>query len=664
MSPPGPFLARLPRRLPWSNTRRAWLERLSVVAVLAAVVVVLVAYAGILDPWQQVLAWAVLLLVAAVLFRHDWLKLFGPIPWYDLVRTSRHVGTHIVRGGYLAALLAVLGVMFLNEWPRAPAGRLLPSQIALFAREFCYTFLITQYVLMLLLAPAFTAGAVAEERQKKTIQYLLVTDLRNHEIVLGKLASRIAQLGLLLLAGLPVLGALEFLGGVDPHLVLAAFAATAVTMASAAGVGILASVVARPARAAVLLAYGVVVVYVLLCWMSQGIEWWMSWHRFTAAAPPPPGLDGVLAVIDAGNPVVAVSNIFNSDPIEPALLRTLGAYTLFHGAVALATTATASVLLRWAALREPRPAKERTATPQPPVGDRPVLWREVHADRGPARRWGVILAVGMLIALSLAPVLREYYAYFTVRPWTQDLGWRVLQRYLGEWVRVAGAFTGCLLLLGVAIHAAYSIRVERERHTLDSLLTSLLTSEEILYGKWLASILSVRRLLPWLAVVWGVGVLAGGLHPAAVPLLALTWCVYAAAMAGIGLWFSLVSRTSLRAVLHTLLAVLGLSLGHWLIWIPCGFAFYYGRELEFVALFQGGLTPPAVMGFYLSFGYERGPSGDLFGKLITFAMVGNVLWGVFAWMVWRATNQRFKRDGGRADSGAIRQRTPPPRRLS
>src|SRR5207302_1684996 len=140
--------------------------------------------------------------------------------------------------------------------------------------------------------------------------------------------------------------------------------------------------------------------------------------------------------------------------------------------------------------------------------------------------------------------------------------WRLLREYLNGWARVVGAITACLTLLGVAVNAAYSIRLERERETFDSILISPLTSEEILYGKWLGAILSVRWLLACLGLIWGLGVLGGGLNPLAVPPLVLAWCVYAAAMASIGLWFSLVSRTSMRAVLYAVLAAVSLSAGH------------------------------------------------------------------------------------------------------
>ena len=126
-------LTRLRRLLPWSNTPRAWLERLSLAGAVVAVVA-LVLFGGGLALWLLIPAWAALVLVVAVLFRRGWLKLFGPVLWYDLVRTSRRARTYLVRGGYLLALLAVLGILYLNAWPGFGTSRPLNSQVARFAR--------------------------------------------------------------------------------------------------------------------------------------------------------------------------------------------------------------------------------------------------------------------------------------------------------------------------------------------------------------------------------------------------------------------------------------------------------------------------------------------------------------------------------------------------
>src|SRR5262249_21346198 len=97
-----------------------------------------------------------------------------------------------------------------------------------FAESFFAGFMVLQFAVVLLLTPTYTAGAIANERERRTLELLLVTDLSDGEIVLGVLTSRLARLLLLVLTGLPVLSLLPLLGGVDPRLVLTGYAATTV----------------------------------------------------------------------------------------------------------------------------------------------------------------------------------------------------------------------------------------------------------------------------------------------------------------------------------------------------------------------------------------------------------------------------------------------------
>ena len=46
------------------------------------------------------------------------------------------------------------------------------------------------------------AGTITQEKDRRTFILLLLTDLRNYEIVLGKLLGSLLQIGLLL-AGMP-----------------------------------------------------------------------------------------------------------------------------------------------------------------------------------------------------------------------------------------------------------------------------------------------------------------------------------------------------------------------------------------------------------------------------------------------------------------------------
>src|SRR5437868_13123263 len=105
------------------------------------------------------------------------------------------------------------------------------------------------------------------------------------------------------------------------------------------------------------------------------------------------------------------------------------------------------------------------------------------------------------------------------------------------WVRTCTVVVGCLSLLAVAVRASTTYSGERDRQTLDSLLTTPLDSTTILVAKWLGAVLSVRLAWLWLALIWGVGLALGGLHWLALPGLAAAWLVFAAFEATIGLWF-------------------------------------------------------------------------------------------------------------------------------
>ena len=84
----------------------------------------------------------------------------------------------------------------------------------------------TQLTLVLLAAPAATAGAICLDRSRGTLTHLLVTDLSDVEIVLGKLAARLTPVLVLVVATLPVMELLALLGGVDPDALLGSFLVT------------------------------------------------------------------------------------------------------------------------------------------------------------------------------------------------------------------------------------------------------------------------------------------------------------------------------------------------------------------------------------------------------------------------------------------------------
>lgn len=74
----------------------------------------------------------------------------------------------------------------------------------------------TQLVLLLLLAPIFSAGALTIEKEQRTLGGLLTSLLRPTQIWWGKFAASLMFVLLLLIIGMPVLSAVFAFGGVGP----------------------------------------------------------------------------------------------------------------------------------------------------------------------------------------------------------------------------------------------------------------------------------------------------------------------------------------------------------------------------------------------------------------------------------------------------------------
>jgi ABC-type transport system involved in multi-copper enzyme maturation permease subunit len=89
-------------------------------------------------------------------------------------------------------------------------------------------------LLVLVLSPAFTTGAISMEREKQTIDLLVTTPLSTLGMVIGKLASALTYVFLLILASVPVMSVVFVFGGVGPEDLLRAYA---LLFAAAFGMG-------------------------------------------------------------------------------------------------------------------------------------------------------------------------------------------------------------------------------------------------------------------------------------------------------------------------------------------------------------------------------------------------------------------------------------------
>ena len=84
-------------------------------------------------------------------------------------------------------------------------------------------FFLGQFILAALMAPSFAAGAIAGEKERATYEMLLASPIRPESVVWGKLVAALTHLGILIFASLPIVMLCLPLGGVSFYEVLAAY---------------------------------------------------------------------------------------------------------------------------------------------------------------------------------------------------------------------------------------------------------------------------------------------------------------------------------------------------------------------------------------------------------------------------------------------------------
>jgi ABC-type transport system involved in multi-copper enzyme maturation permease subunit len=607
---------------------------------------------------QQVVVWGLLGTTGAVLLRRAWLKLFGPVLFYDLVRLARRSRYALMRCLYAVFLFCMLLLVHALHVDQHIARSVDAREMAAFAESFFFAFVGVQYLVVCLLTPAYTASAIAEEREHKTLDFLLATDLHNREIVLSKQVARLANMTLLILTGLPILALLQFLGGVEPGLLLAAFAATGLTTLGLGSLSIVCSVYNRKPRNAIVLTYLTMAAYLAISGVlslahlaapsvtGQALTW----------AEDPVTIQDLIDWFSVANPIVLLIKLEQVPALADVVPDLLRNYALFYGAFTALCTGWAILRLRVVALKQASGKVNRHSwgarrrRRRPYEGDQPMVWKEVTLDPGLQFNWIGRIAILLLILVSFIPPvwIAVYYLDDTgIRSWGMNP--EFFQQSINIWVRTVGTIVACLTLLGVAVRASSGISGERDRQTFDSLLTTSLDSDDLLYGKWLGGIMSVRWGWIWLLLIWGLGVVTGGVHVAALPLLVVAWAVYAGFLSYLGLFFSMFCRTTMRATITTLGVTLCLAGGHWLLWSCCLPLLGPGsRSLDHVAMFQAfALTPPATLGFLAFHGAEFEHGAREAVEIMVDCVLGLVVWGVGVLMLWGMTSQRLRQVTGR-----------------
>jgi ABC-type transport system involved in multi-copper enzyme maturation permease subunit len=446
----------------------------------------------------------------------------GPVFVYESATAARRWQTYAVRAAFLAILLISLAVVWATKVaPAGPAGATL-SNLAKVGESFFYAIAGTQLVLVLLAAPAYTAGAVCLDRARGTLAHVLVTDLSSVEIVLGKLGSRLLPVLGLVFAGLPILAMATLLGGIDTTALFGGFLVTLGVAVAGCALALALSVWGNKPHEVMLAAYLVLAVLLLA---------WPAWLLL----PPAWGFGAAPAWLERSNPFwLAFAPYLRAGGAGlDDYLTFLGGCLALAALLALAAAAT----LRRSAAREPaRRARRRGGLlgwwPRlgPSLDYNPVLWRELHGRR--PSRW--VRAVWVTyVVLSLA----SSGAALAARG----------ARWGGPGMAAfVNAFQYSIGLLLVCVTAVSGLFEERVRGSLDLLLTTPLPTSSIVWGKWWGAYRGALRvmiiplvLIGFLIAIPATPVFGWPANPLRSTLLTFLlaglMCVYGAAVTSLGL---------------------------------------------------------------------------------------------------------------------------------
>jgi ABC-type transport system involved in multi-copper enzyme maturation permease subunit len=332
-----------------------------------------------------------------------------------------------------------------------------------------------QLVLILLLTPLLTAGAIVYEKEGDTLLALFGTDLGPREIVTGKLVGRLAVLAVAAAPAVPVLVFMAVLADLSVTNVCLALAQAAVLAYALGALCLLLSLRSRRSADAIIGCYAAVFVGGLLV---------VSFH--SAVRIP--------AVLDPVDFLGELTGAGGKIRWWPAA-KHLGCWAAI-GTLCLAVTA---LRLNAATLRQP-PVERRRWAYRPPMGDRPVRWREryvmglapVAALRSiPAwmGRLGVFVFSAVLVGQGLDEAsgggLRQLFRDGDIRGLLAFPG-RHFARADWLWfhIHLMGFVLAAVGGISTSVRCAGSIAEEKRRKTWDDLVLTPLTLEEILQQKY------------------------------------------------------------------------------------------------------------------------------------------------------------------------------------
>lgn len=386
-----------------------------------------------------------------------------------------------------------------------------PADFARFGMTIFPILVLLQLTLGLFFSALFTASAIAQEKDRRTLILLLLTRLNNCELVLGRLFASLLPLVVALAVSVPLLLLLRGFGGISLLQIVLAVAVTLGTMLLAGSLG-------------ALVAYWREKAFLILAITTLVICAWLGFWTAVGAGMLGDSWDGQSTALWAAtfSPLQTLARVLQPLPLEERGVFGIGSVVLEY----LGFTVIAALLLNswtilrlrvWNPSREAAPRQEETplaelehaagldtpanihaaAQKTRPVWDNPILWREV-------RTWAYgrrMLLVKFAYVLAFAAAC---YGLYRMRAGAV-LGTESLAAIVVPLLVVS-----LVLLNALAVN---SITNEKDLNALDLLLVTDLSPKEFIYGKLAGIFYAAKEMvvLPWLLVLglWLSGTVRG-----------------------------------------------------------------------------------------------------------------------------------------------------------
>ena len=430
-------------------------------------------------------------------------RVFGSLFVWQMTRDGRGAWPTVARCLVVAQVAAFLAMTVQQVYSNGRYPReVMPEKFAEFQAAFTIPCLNVIFYGCLVLTPGLFSPLLARDRESRLLDLLMTTQLTRDQIVLGRWGVRFVQLLMLFASAIPVLIVSYAFGGARIGVLLEALAVALCAAISLSAIATLASTVARTTREAFALAYAVPVIigmtpYALSIVAAVFVE--------TGAAPRALSATAASAV-DFWNRYVSPISVFHAAfdgdvfiPRHDVVLR-IAAFIVVHLSLTLILWrfAVAAVALGGDAGQKWLQFRSRLFKRRPhEFGGAPIFLREWRS--GPGGIWAVAQRYVFVVSTCFGLYLPFYCFIFKPfrKLWFLFGDWRDAD-YMPFYLWTGGAlFT--FALLQVLQNAGNAIASERDRDTWQTLLSTRLTTGEIVCQKVFAALRpAVTLLILWI----------------------------------------------------------------------------------------------------------------------------------------------------------------------